>query len=103
MDFDALTPDLVLDAVEQAFDVTLDGTITPYPSYINRVYGIRRDDGEALVAKFYRPGRWSAEAVAEEHEFVLDCRRMDVAVVAPLADKDGDTLHELELEQACYL
>lgn len=103
MDFDALTPDLVLDSVEQAFDLTLDGTITPYPSYINRVYGIRRDDGEPLVVKFYRPGRWSAEAVADEHEFVLDCRRLDVSVVAPIADEDGDTLHELELEHESYL
>lgn len=103
MDFDALTPELVFLAVEQAFDLRLDGTITPYPSYINRVYGVRTDEGEELIAKFYRPGRWSEEAIADEHEFVLDCSAADVPVVAPLGDEDGDTLHELVLDEASYL
>ncbi len=103
MDFDALTPELVLLAVEQAFDLRLDGTITPYPSYINRVYGVRTDEGEELIVKFYRPDRWSDEAIADEHQFVLDCSAADVPVVAPIGDEDGDTLHELELDEASYL
>ncbi len=97
MDFDALTPDLVLTAVEQAFNIALDGSITPYPSYINRVYGVRTDDGYDKVVKFYRPDRWSAEAVADEHLFLNDCTDAEVPVVPPLADADGDTLHEIEL------
>ena len=98
MDFNALTPDLVLLAVEQAFDVVLDGSITPYPSYINRVYGVRTDGGDERIVKFYRPDRWSAEAIADEHSFLNDCYRAEVPVVPPLADADGDTLHEIELD-----
>lgn len=103
MDFEALTPELVMFAVEQAFGLRLDGTITPYPSYINRVYGVRTDNGDDLIAKFYRPDRWSADAIADEHEFVLDCAAADVPVIAPLGDHDGDTLHEIEITDASYL
>ncbi|MFP4644575.1 MAG: serine/threonine protein kinase [Spirochaetales bacterium] len=98
MDFDALTPDLVLYAVEQAFDMVLDGSITPYPSYINRVYGVRTDDGEDKIVKFYRPDRWSAAAIADEHLFLHDCYNDEVPVVPPIADSEGDTLHEIELD-----
>lgn len=98
MDFDELTPELVMLAVEQAFGVALDGSITPYPSYINRVYGVRTDDGEEKIVKFYRPGRWSPQAIADEHAFLEDCHRAEVPVVPPIADSDGDTLHEIELD-----
>ncbi len=98
MDFDALTPDLVLTAVEQAFDIALDGSIAPYPSYINRVYGVRTDEGEDKVVKFYRPDRWSAEAIMDEHLFLKDCRKAEVPVVPPIGDAEGDTLHEIEVD-----
>jgi hypothetical protein len=57
--FELLSPDAVIKSVEAAFGLTLDGTLVPYPSYINRVYGLRSDDGRELVAKFYRPDRKS--------------------------------------------
>jgi Ser/Thr protein kinase RdoA (MazF antagonist) len=95
--FDFLSPETVVSAVEQAFALTLDGTLQPYPSYINRVYGLRDEQGGSYVVKFYRPGRWSHEAVLEEHRFLLDCAEADLPVVAPLPDSDGDTLAELTL------
>ncbi|MBN1835207.1 MAG: serine/threonine protein kinase [Spirochaetales bacterium] len=95
--FDFLAPEAVITAVEQAFGLSLDGTLAPYPSYINRVYGLRDQDGAAYVVKFYRPGRWEREAILEEHRFLLDCAQADLPVVAPLADPDGDTLVELDL------
>lgn len=95
--FDLLTPDAVLAAVEGAFPVALDGTIVPYPSYINRVYGLQTDEGEGLVAKFYRPGRWTEEAVAEEHRFLRSLADAEIPVVAPVTDADGETLAELSV------
>jgi Ser/Thr protein kinase RdoA (MazF antagonist) len=90
--FDLLSPQLVLDAVESAYGLTLDGTVSAYPSYVNRVYGLAAEGGQACVVKFYRPGRWSQEALLEEHRFVLDCAEAELPVVAPLADRNGSTL-----------
>jgi len=109
--FDALSPDLVIEAVEAAYGIAPDGSIAPYSSYVNRVYGIRSDDAldtdgrddargvdfEYLV-KFYRPGRWSREAIMEEHRFLLDCADAELPVVSPIANVDGGTLSEIEIE-----
>jgi Ser/Thr protein kinase RdoA (MazF antagonist) len=90
--FDLLSPDLAMVAVERSHGLRLDGTVTTYPSYVNRVYGLRDEEGKRFVAKFYRPGRWSREAILEEHRFVLDCAAAELPVVAPLANGDGSTL-----------
>ncbi len=95
--FNLLTPEAVIGAIEQSHGLTLDGTVTPYPSYINRVYGLRTDDGDGLVAKFYRPGRWSWEAILDEHEFITDCAEMEIPVAVPVCDLDGDTLCEVSV------
>jgi Ser/Thr protein kinase RdoA (MazF antagonist) len=96
--FDELSPTLALEAVEEAFSLRLDGSISTYPSYVNRVYGFRSDEGEAFVAKFYRPGRWSAEAIAEEHRFIAACAADQIPVVSPIPQPSGDSLAVLELE-----
>ena len=96
--FDLLAPHVVLGAVESAYGLALDGTLTAYPSYVNRVYGLAAEDGQAYVAKFYRPGRWSEEAILEEHRFVLDCAEAELPVVAPIADRDGETLASVTAE-----
>jgi Ser/Thr protein kinase RdoA (MazF antagonist) len=98
--FELLSPDAVIRSVEAAFGLTLDGTLVPYPSYINRVYGLRTDDGRELVAKFYRPGRWEASAIQEEHRFILDCAEEEIPVVSPMDDLDGDTLAETTLVES---
>ena len=95
-DFSLLTPECVLDAVEQATRQRCTGVIRPLPSYINRVYTVEMDSGEHLVAKFYRPGRWSREALSDEHAFVVACAADEIPVIAPLPFKDGTTLGEVE-------
>jgi Ser/Thr protein kinase RdoA (MazF antagonist) len=90
--FELLSPDLVLRAVEESHGLSLDGTLDSYSSYVNRVYGIRDEGGHRFVAKFYRPGRWSAEAIREEHRYLRDCEREEIPVIAPLPGKDGETL-----------
>lgn len=92
-----LTPAAVIEAVESTHGLSLDGTLNPYPSYVNRVYGVRTDEGEDFVVKFYRPGRWSWETIGEEHEFLADCAEAEIPVVAPIPDDDGDTLEALEV------
>ena len=96
--FDALSPDAAVQAIERALGVVLDGTLDAYPSYVNRVYGVRREDGEALVAKFYRPGRWTRDAILDEHRFLRDLAGAEIPVIAPIDGTGGETLHELTTE-----
>ena len=63
--FEALTPDVVLDALSD-LDLAVDGRLTALSSYENRVYQVMLDDDQALVAKFYRPDRWSDAQISEE-------------------------------------
>lgn len=92
MSFEKLTPDLILSAIENATGYRLTGLISPLPSYINRVYELRSVDGVKLIGKFYRPGRWTRDAILEEHRFVLMCRDAEIPVVAPLELENGSTL-----------
>lgn len=86
-----LTPDTVLDAVESQGYLS-DARIAPLNSYENRVYQVGIEDGEPLIAKFYRPQRWTAEQIVEEHNFSLELAALDIPVVAPLRNAQGDTL-----------
>jgi len=96
--FDELSPDLALSAVGEAFGLEPDGSFFAYPSYANRVYGLRAESGDDYVAKFYRPGRWTTEAIREEHAFVAELAAAEIPVVPPLPDLGGDTLPELVVE-----
>ncbi len=89
--FDALTPEVVLDALE-GLGLVCDGRLQPLSSYENRVYQVQLVDGRSVVAKFYRPGRWSEAQIREEHAFAAELAAAEVPVVAPLA-LQGDTLH----------
>jgi Ser/Thr protein kinase RdoA (MazF antagonist) len=90
--FANLTPDVILDAVEQAMDIKLTGLTAPLPSYINRVYELQTREGERIIAKFYRPGRWSAGALSDELQFVTDCALAEIPVVPPFKLCDGQLL-----------
>ena len=87
-----LTPDVVLDAIESA-DLRCDGRQLALNSYENRVYQIGIEDGSPVVAKFYRPGRWSDAQILEEHAFVRELAEREIPVVAPL-EIAAATLHE---------
>jgi Ser/Thr protein kinase RdoA (MazF antagonist) len=90
--FDNLTPDNMIDAVEQPLERPMSGLAAPLPSYINRVYELQTMAGERLIAKFYRPGRWSYAALLEEHQFVMDCAADEIPVIAPMLLPDGKTI-----------
>src|SRR5690606_25340401 len=90
--FAALTPDLVLDAVESIGFVS-DARVLALNSYENRVYQVGIEDSEPLIAKFYRPARWSDAAILEEHQFTAELADCEVPVVAPLLH-NGQTLFE---------
>ncbi len=90
--FDLLTPHVVTQAVEEAYEIRSDGSLSALSSYVNRVYALSDEEGNSYVAKFYRPGRWSREALLEEHELVLECAAADLPVVAPIVSPEGNTL-----------
>ncbi|MCC7384513.1 MAG: serine/threonine protein kinase [Deltaproteobacteria bacterium] len=93
--FFRLTPDWVLHAVE-AGGFEPSGHSLALNSLENRVYDLRLEDGSHVVAKFYRPGRWSKEAILEEHQFLAELREAEIPVCAPIQFADGRTLHEVE-------
>jgi Ser/Thr protein kinase RdoA (MazF antagonist) len=86
-----LSPETVLDAIE-ALDLKCDGRVLALNSYENRVYQVGIEDADPLVAKFYRPQRWSDAAILEEHAFSLELAAQEIPVVAPL-EPGGRSLH----------
>jgi len=86
-----LTPDTVLDAVEST-GLRADGRQLALNSYENRVYQVWLEDAPTVVAKFYRPERWSDAAILEEHAYTTDLAVREIPVVPPLAVA-GQTLH----------
>jgi Ser/Thr protein kinase RdoA (MazF antagonist) len=89
--YSELSPEAILDALEVR-RFRCDGRILALNSYENRVYQIGIEDGEPLVVKFYRPGRWGDAAIREEHAFAAELEAHEIPVVAPLP-RDGATLH----------
>lgn len=81
--FGSLTPEFMLDALEQA-GLRPDGRLLQLNSYENRVLLAHLEDGAAVVAKFYRPGRWSDAQILEEHAFARELQDAEVPVAAPL-------------------
>lgn len=88
--FAELTPDLVLDAMEEA-GFYGDGRLLALNSYENRVYQIGLEEGPPVVAKFYRPSRWSNAAILEEHRFIDELADQEIPVVRALR-VGGNTL-----------
>lgn len=89
--YDVLTPDCVLHALE-AVGMQPDGRLLALNSFENRVYQAGLSDGCFVVAKFYRPNRWSDAAILEEHRFVRELAAAELPVTQPLEVADA-TLH----------
>ena len=89
-----LSPARVLDALS-AQGYACDGRLLALNSFENRVYQIGLDDNQFVVAKFYRPGRWSDAQIEEEHAFVRELVEAEVPVLAPLM-RDGRSVFEFE-------
>ena len=92
--FANLGPDAVLDAIESV-GLYGDGRLLALNSYENRVYQLGVEDGPPVVAKFYRPARWSDEAILEEHAFTAELAEQEIPVVPPLV-LAGETLHHFD-------
>lgn len=90
-DFRTLTPEAVIDAVE-SLGLRADGRVLALNSYENRVLRVGLEDSAPVVAKFYRPARWSDAQIREEHTFVHELHDEGLSVVPPLAFA-GETLH----------
>jgi Ser/Thr protein kinase RdoA (MazF antagonist) len=93
--FSALTPDCVLNAID-SIGFHTDGRLLALNSYENRVYQVGLDEAAPIVAKFYRPDRWSDAAIAEEHAFSGELAECELPVVPPITDPSGATLHHFD-------
>jgi len=96
--YQRLTPDCVIDAVESTGRRS-DARILALNSYENRVYQVGIEDGEPVIAKFYRPDRWTAEQIIEEHQFTQRLFELDIPAVPPLilsADSEHLTLSQFD-------
>ncbi len=82
-DYNALAPDIILQAVDSVGFRT-SGRMLALNSYENRVYRVELEQQAPLVAKFYRPARWSDEAILEEHAFALELAAEEIPVIAPM-------------------
>lgn len=92
--YNNLDPCLILDAIE-SIGFHCSGSLLALNSYENRVYQIGLEDAVPVIAKFYRPHRWSNEAIKEEHQFALELLEHEIPVVAPIITHD-ETLHEYQ-------
>lgn len=89
-----LTPDLVLNAID-AVGLRTSGSLLTLNSYENRVFQVGIEDAPPVVAKFYRPGRWSDAQILEEHRFVTELAALEIPAVVPLT-LDERTLNAFE-------
>lgn len=93
--FHRLDPDTVIEAVESVTGGWCNGQILALNSYENRVYSIGLEEQPTVIAKFYRPERWSDATILEEHQYSLELQAAEVPVVAPLVDQQGQSLHAI--------
>ncbi len=93
--FENLSLDLVMDAVESR-GYRCDCRNLTLNSYENRVYQVGIEEDVPIIAKFYRPQRWSLEQIREEHDFCFELTEQELPVVAPLKDESGESLYEFK-------
>lgn len=89
--FEHLTPDFIIDAVESQ-GYLCDGRQLALNSYENRVYQIGIEEQQPLIAKFYRPARWTDEQILEEHQFCFELAEQELPIVAPLSNAQNQSL-----------
>ena len=92
--YESLTPEIILQALESV-DLNPTGSLLALNSYENRVYQVELEDHSFVIAKFYRPGRWSNAAILEEHAFSYELAEQDIPVICPIR-LEGQSLSEFE-------
>lgn len=97
-----LSPSDVLNSIEE-FGLHCDGRLLALNSYENRVYRAGLDDGSSIIAKFYRPQRWSDAAILEEHEFTLELAELEIPVVEPMMVAGETLLHSKHFRMALFV
>jgi Ser/Thr protein kinase RdoA (MazF antagonist) len=90
-----LNPNVILNAIEQA-GFPCSGSLFALNSYENRVYQVGIEDSTPVIAKFYRPNRWTDFAILEEHQFAHELLALDIPVVAPITSDNQQTLHHFQ-------
>jgi len=96
-----LRPEDILEALE-SLGLHCDGRLLALNSYENRVYQIGLEDGTNVVAKFYRPNRWSDDAIQEEHDFCLELAEEEIPVVPPLEFGDETLMYHDDFRFAVF-
>ena len=56
------------------------------------MYQVGIEGSSPIIAKFYRPERWTRDQILEEHSFTQALKELEISVVAPLIDDAGNTL-----------
>src|SRR5438132_12313738 len=92
--YDGLSPDRILNALESV-GIRGDGRLLALNSYENRVYQVWRDDAPPVIAKFYRPARWTDAQIHEEHTFIAELVEREIPAV-PAMPLSGSTLNAFE-------
>jgi len=91
----------VLNTIEE-FGFSCDGRLLALNSYENRVYRVGLDDGQSVIAKFYRPARWSNDAILEEHTFTQQLAELEIPVVAPMQINSNTLLSNAKFRFALF-
>ena len=99
--YDALKPDVVLDAVDACGFLT-DGRLLALNSYENRVYQVGVEDASPIVVKFYRPNRWTNAQILEEHGFAAELAEHEIPVIAPLVQENLTLFEHADFRYALY-
>ena len=94
--FHTLAHETIINLVENSLGTPCTNLCRPLNSYINRVYELQTEEGGGIIAKFYRPGRWSRTALQDEHDFLLELAEQEIPVVAPLILSDNTSLGTLD-------
>ncbi|WP_058480228.1 serine/threonine protein kinase [Legionella waltersii] len=99
--YERLNPAVILDAIE-SIGFLCTGSLLALNSYENRVYQIGIEGAEPIIAKFYRPNRWSSAAILEEHQFSSELAQHEIPIVAPLAFNNLTLHHYHEFRFALF-
>jgi Ser/Thr protein kinase RdoA (MazF antagonist) len=100
-DYTELTPETILSAVE-SLGYQSSGRLLALNSYENRVYRCDLEEGGAIIAKFYRPDRWTNQAIHEEHQFVFELVEQEIPVVAPILQENKSLFEHQGYRFAIY-
>jgi Ser/Thr protein kinase RdoA (MazF antagonist) len=96
-----LSPEVILDAMESV-GFEPNGGLLALNSYENRVYQIELEDGSFVVTKFYRPMRWTSDAIREEHAFTFELQEAEISVVAPMRIEQDSLFEYAEFQFSVY-